>query len=260
MRHILGIVNTLISACVMICIIISMVYAGFALWDTNQIYAQAETPAQQMRELMSSGKIDGKTLTEGEGLSPLQEIAKINPDVTGWIEVPNTGIDYPVVQGEHNLSYINKDVYGNFALAGSIYLDTRNHRDYSDNYNLLYGHNMTKHRMFSDVNLFKEKDFFDNNTEAFLYTENESYILKSLSCVLTPASDSQIMNPENWDKLSLDLYAEKICANAVNINESGLEALQEQIEAGQQPRILALSTCSEEFTDARTILLLLIMP
>ncbi len=257
MRRILNFANALVSLCTGLCIAVSLLYAGFALWDNGQIYAQAEGPTQEMRSLMSSRTPEEQNAQSEEAQSPLAEMQKINPDVTGWITVPNTGIDYPVVQGEHNLTYINTDVYGNFALAGSIYLDSRNHRDYSDNYSLLYGHNMSRHRMFSDVNLFKQADFFAQNTEAVLYTENENFLLQSISCILTPASDSQIMNPENWNTLSLDQYVEKVCNNAVNVNEAGLEALKALIAAGQQPRILALSTCSEEYTDARTILLML---
>lgn len=259
MRRILNFANALVSLLAGICIAVSLLYAGFALWDNSQIYAQAETATQEMRSLMSSKSADETGATAEQAQSPFAEMQKINPDVTGWITVPNTGIDYPVLQGEHNLSYINTDVYGNFALAGSIYLDSRNHRDYSDNYSLLYGHNMSRHRMFSDVNLFKEAEFFAQNTEAVLYTENENFLLQSISCILTPASDSQIMNPENWNALSLDLYVEKVCNNAVNVNEAGLNAMKELIAAGQQPRILALSTCSEEYTDARTILLMLMI-
>ena len=51
----------------------------------------------------------------------LQELQKINPDVCAWLTVDGTKIDYPVVQGETNLEYINQDIYGEFALSGSIF-------------------------------------------------------------------------------------------------------------------------------------------
>ena len=46
---------------------------------------------------------------------------KINPEIIAWIRIPDTKIDYPVVQGETNLEYINQDIYGEFALSGSIF-------------------------------------------------------------------------------------------------------------------------------------------
>ena len=48
--------------------------------------------------------------------------------------------------------------------------------------------------------------------------------------------------------------------NALHVNEDGITALQTKMENGEQPRILAMSTCSDEFTDARTILLTLLDP
>lgn len=45
----------------------------------------------------------------------------INKDVAGWITIDDTHIDYPVVQGKDDMEYINKDVYGEFSLSGSIF-------------------------------------------------------------------------------------------------------------------------------------------
>lgn len=69
--------------------------------------------------------------TPGEDNGPtFEELRAINPDVCAWITLDGTKIDYPVLQGEDNLTYINKDVYGNFALAGSIFLDSNCDRSF----------------------------------------------------------------------------------------------------------------------------------
>lgn len=188
------------------------------------------------------------------------QLKAINKDITAWITLPGTAIDYPVMQGSTNYSYINTDVYGNFALAGSIFLDSRNSADYTDIYSLLYGHNMSQHRMFSDINLYKEEEFFKENTLGILLLPDGNHIFETLAVIVTSASDSGLMNPENWTYLDGEGIYRMAQEKAMFTCEEGLKALQEQIDAGETPRLLSLSTCSDEFTDARTILLTLMDP
>ncbi len=293
-RTCLKILNGMLSALVSVALLVTVLYAGYALWDNHQIYHAAESVFDEMKEIKArmaaeakaaeQARIAAEKAAEEAALlaaeeaaaqaaaeeraaleatfinygAPFEELKKINPDVNGWVTMPGTAIDYPLVQGKTNHSYINTDVYGNFALAGSIFLDSRNDDYYQDPYSLLYGHNISKHRMFSDVNLYKEEKFFKENTEGELYLPDRLHKLTTLSCIITSASDSLIFNPETWKKLDVKDYEESIRENALFVNEKGIEALQNLIKSGKQPHILALSTCSDEFTDARTIVLTLI--
>lgn len=55
------------------------------------------------------------------------------------------------MQGEDNMEYLNKDPYGDYSLSGSIYMDSRNTSDMSDDYLLLYGHHMENDYMFGSI-------------------------------------------------------------------------------------------------------------
>ena len=90
-----------------------------------------------------------------------------------WLTVDGTKIDYPVVQGETNLEYINQDIYGEFALSGSIFLDSRNDRKFIDSYSLLYGHHMDNGAMFGDVMNYKEKEYFESHKTGTLYLNEQ---------------------------------------------------------------------------------------
>ena len=83
-----------------------------------------------------------------------EELQKINPEVFGWLNIPDTHIDYPLVQAEGNSKYVNTDVKGNFSLSGSIFLDCRNHKDFSDCNHIIYGHHMQKDAMFGELERF----------------------------------------------------------------------------------------------------------
>ncbi len=295
-RTVIKAANTLVTTLVVLALLLVFLYAGFALWDNHQIYHSAESVLDEMKEIKArmaaqakadeeeaarlaaeakaeaaaqakaeadAAKAQAKAEREASYVpygAPFEELKAINKDVVGWITVPGTAIDHPVVRGDTNSTYINKDVYGKFSLSGSIFLDSRNEDDFYDTYNLLYGHNMSKHRMFSDVNLFKEQKFFEENQTADLYLPDKKHTLQSISCFLVRASDWALFYPEHWTDMSAEEILNYSVDRAMYVSETGLNALKEQLEAGEQPRLVSLSTCSEEFTDARTILLMLMMP
>lgn len=279
-RWILRFLNSCINFAVSVILLVIFLYSGYALWDNNQVYARAESVLDEIRSAGNrrgsanqmieqptfpvdadlKTEEDTQTAADQEELTPLQAAMAINEDVTGWVIVPGTEIDYPVLQGQTNMTYLNKDIQGNFTMTGSIFLDSRNQREYSDIYSLLYGHNMSRHRMFSDINLFKEEAFFQKYQQAILMLPDGEHVLQSVSCFLTSAADSLMLNPENWKELSNEQILKAVQENAMYVSEDGIEALKMVLEKGERPRIVALSTCSSEFTDARTLLLTLIDP
>ena len=283
--------NAVISFVVTVTLLAAALYAGFALWDNHQIYQRADSVFDEMKaiknrmaqeaaereaaEKAAAREAELQAQAEQEALlaaatavpipessydTPFDALRAINTDVNGWVTMPGTAIDFPLVQGETNFTYINTDVYGNFALSGSIFLDSRNDPNYTDVYSLLYGHNMSRHRMFGDVNLYKDETFFAENQEGQLFLPDRAHTLQSLTCIVTRSSDSAIFNPNNWKDREPEEILAMVTGNAVCTSEAGLQALRDKLDAGEQPRILALSTCSEEFTDARTILLTLLDP
>lgn len=222
--------------------------------------ALAEAEAARAAEEAAAAEKEARLASYQSYGAPFDELKAINPDVNGWLTMPETAIDYPLVQGETNYSYINTDVYGEFALSGSIFLDSRNDNEYLDVYSLLYGHNMSKHRMFGDVNLYKDQEFFEANQQGELYLPDKKHTLQAVSCIVCSASDWVRFNPERWSELTNEEILQYAQEDALYVSETGLNALQTVLEAGEKPRLVALSTCSNEFTDARTILLTIMDP
>lgn len=234
--------NAFVNLIVILALAVTGVYAAYALWDNNRIYSAAEDVQADMIKL--------KPVIEEDGGASFEELLAINPDVCAWVTLDGTSIDYPVLQGETNLTYINMDVYGNFALAGSIFLDSRNRNDFTDPYSLLYGHHMENSGMFGDLDLYKDEAFFEENTTGTLILPDRAYDLEIIACLVTDTSDENIFEPEHW-QAGIDgllTYAEK---NAVFLHGQAVE----KTAAMERPQILALSTCATEFTDARTIIL-----
>lgn len=240
--------NSIVNLFVVLLLCVAGVYAAYALWDNSQIYSSAFNVQEDMLKLKPSVK-------EEDGTASFEELLAINPDVCAWVTLDNTKIDYPVLQGSTNLTYINKDVYGEFSLSGSIFLDTRNSRDFSDSYSLLYGHHMDKSAMFGDLDLYEDKTFFEQNSTGELILPDKSYNLEIFACMLVKSGDDNIFNPEQW-QTDIDGLLSYVRDNSLYVREETIN----KMEQTESPKVLALSTCSSEFTDARTVILTVMEP
>lgn len=249
-RAILKLINGLVSCVTVLALLLAGGYAAYCLWDNNQIYAAAENVQAELLSLKPKINGDGT-----QGAAPtFEELLAINPDVCAWVTLDNTRVDYPVLQGETNLTYINQDVYGDFALAGSIYLDSRNDSSFADAYSVLYGHHMENGRMFGDLDLYKDESFFKKNQTGTLILPDRAYDLDIFACLLVNASEDRIFTPSRWDK-GVEGLLSYVEAEALYFNAETIGDLRERIQDGASPQILALTTCASEFTDARTIVL-----
>lgn len=242
--------DSLVSLIVVFFLVVAGAYSAYSLWDNQQVYAavdNVQASLMQFKPVVSE---------DGDGGASFDELLAINPDVKGWLTLDGTAIDYPVLQGETNFSYINTDVYGNFALAGSIFLDSDLDGAFTGRYNLLYGHHMENSKMFGDLDLYKDESFFAQNTTGTLILPDRTYHLETIACLLVPASEDAIFHPYQWSR-KLNGLIDFVQENAIWLREDILQQLDPEPGGSQ---ILAMSTCSSEFTDARTILLAWMIP
>jgi sortase B len=246
-KIILKTANAFVSLIIVLALSTAGMYASYALWDNNRVYAAADDVQADMLKLKPDLEDDKASF---------EELQKINPDVKAWVSLDNTGIDYPVLQGKTNLSYINTDVYGNFSLAGSIFLDSRNDGDFTNTYSLLYGHYMENSKMFGDLELYKDSNFFRENQSGTLILPHGAYNLEIYACLSVLASDDSIFDPEQW-QFDIDELMKFTEDNALYINRAVFEEMHSMNE---DPQILAFTTCTSEFTDERTVVLALMVP
>lgn len=248
----LKISKTIVDIVIIIALLIAGLYAGYALWDNYRVYAEADNIQSDLLKFKPDLTTNDRRKSIRKSFS---ELCAINPDVCAWLTVDNTNIDYPVLQGKDNFSYINTDIYGDFSLAGSIFLDSRNSRDFSDPYLIVYGHHIANGRMFGDLDKFKEKTFFDKNKTGTLVTPDKTFKLEIFAVLVIGDSDKMIFTPvNNTDVNKIVRHAENV---ALHKDDAEIRKICSQAETSQ---ILAMSTCSSDFTDARTVVLALMVP
>lgn len=229
--------NRILSIMAGILILLMLSYGMYSLWDTYKIYANSFAD----EELLKFRPTDA-----GEDNPTLKDLKKLNPDVKAWIQVPKTNIDYPVVQGQDDMEYINKNVYGEFELSGAIFLSCLNKDDFSDPYNLVYGHNMKNGGMFADVADFTNKEYFETHQKGKLYLTDATRKIRFFACMKVTAADAKIYHPDGYRKENLKDLLDYIQANAVQYRD---------VNVADENSLIALSTCSEAETNGRVVLI-----
>lgn len=93
-------------------------------------------------------------------LNQISQLRNINPEIYGWIRCTGgmLGINYPVYKHDDNDYYLRRNIYGEYSVAGTIYVDYRDSDRHGESFNtIFYGHNMTNGTMFRAI-----KDWFDS--------------------------------------------------------------------------------------------------
>lgn len=170
-------------------------------------------------------------------------LAEINPDIIGWIYLEDTQINYPVVQGSDNSYYLNRLFDGTVNRAGSIYLDVDCASDFSGRNSVIYGHHLKNGTMFTDLMGYKKQEFYDEHPTALLITPERKFKLHFFSGYVANVSASA------WDmEFSDEDYGQWLS----ELVEKSTFA--PGIEPAISDRIVTLSTCTYEFSNARYVL------
>lgn len=165
-------------------------------------------------------------------------LRKENEEIYAWITIPETGVDYPVLQSSTDDSfYIHRGVDGNYLYAGTIYSEMQNHKDFSDFNTVLYGHNMKDGSMFASLHLFKDREFFDKNKGILVYTPEHIYHYSIFAGYTY--DDRHILNSFDFqDKEARKEYLEEVFA--VRTMDAFFD---EDLKVTSEDKILTLSTC-----------------
>lgn len=183
--------------------------------------------------------------TEAPYVSPIDfaPLLATNPDTIGWIRVPDTKIDYPIVQSPDNQYYLHKDFDGKDSVYGTIYLDADSKPDFSGWNNPIYGHHMKDGSMFKDVVKFKDQDFFESHRYFEIYTPERTIHLKTLGCYYSD-SNGIVRKTSFKSQASFDKWVSERLAPC-----SFAEVPEQPFDS-----MFVLVTCSYEKNDARTLL------
>lgn len=167
-------------------------------------------------------------------------LAAINPDVVGWIYVPGTNINYPVVQADDNSTYLDRLFNGVTNASGSIFMDCDNQAPgVLDQQTVLYGHQMLDGAMFNQVNQTQDQATFDTWQDVFYITPDATYRFRPLVTSLVEETFLDARTANFTGDQTLASYLNEMLGSAA----AQAEDAQERAQSATQ--VLTLITCSD---------------
>ncbi len=166
------------------------------------------------------------------------ELREVNGDVCAWITVPNTKIDYPIVQSSRDDDnyYINHSWDDNYTIDGAIYIQRLNSNTFTDRNTVIYGHNLRNGTMFRHLHNFRKEDFFNENEYFYVYTPGHILTYRIFSAYRY--DNRHILN--SFDFADTEAYADylKYATNPTSVMKNVRD-----VEVTTDDRIVTLSTC-----------------
>ncbi len=205
----------------------------------------------ELREAYRSGISSAPSGAPGKP-DRLGALKKISPDLAGWITVPRTGIDLPVVQAAASAPefYLTHDYRGQASSYGCVFAGCRAPVGDSDSRSvILYGHSLLSGRMFTRLKDYKSLDFYKTSPLIFFDTGKgpEKWIILSVFVTNTlpeqgkpfDYTKSRFAGDGDYLNFVYQLRIRSLYNTGVSFNA--------------RDRILLLSTCSYEFKDFRQV-------
>ncbi len=214
---------------------------------TEEIQEEKADTAEEEKEpdLLEALREAGIPIPEKEiDFADLQE--NTNADIYAWIYIPDSMIDYPVLQHPaDNNYYLTHNLDGSEGYPGCIYSENYNTKDFTDPNTVLYGHNMKKGTMFAGLHKFEDSQYFEEHPYVYIYTP-EKLLVYEIFAAYEFTDEHLLYNYDFTNEVIFQDYLDDILnTRSMNCN------LREDVEVTAADKILTLSTCISTKPDNR---------
>ena len=176
---------------------------------------------------------------KGKIFAKVTQIIEECPDCYAWIRIPDTNIDYPIVQSpSDNTFYLDHNSYGDYEYAGAIFTENLNAKDFTDPNTVIYGHNMKNGSMFQNLHLFEDRAFMEEHPTFEIYLPDK--ILTYQVFAAYNYDDRHLLQSFDFkDSRLFELYLEEIR------NQRSMSAnIDAEVAVTAEDKIVTLSTCN----------------
>ena len=103
-----------------------------------------------------------------------KRLFEVNEDMIGWLKIPGTEIDYPVMQTmEDEEYYLYRNFFKEKDNNGTLILDTDSDITKTSNNLIIHGHNMKSGAMFGGLLDFEKEEYTKEHNRIEFYTRDE---------------------------------------------------------------------------------------
>ena len=226
-----------------------MLFSGYKVYTISAQAKAAKEQFQQLEQLVQAPPSHSDTTeTAPTSQQKYQSVYDANSHFVGWVYIPDTALSYPVVQTTQNPEYyLRRDFEGKYSIHGVPFVDYRCVVDQSDN-TIIYGHNMMNGTMFSILENYADKSYWQQHQYIGFDTMNGygSYQIAICARVDLQAVDFNYTDSINFaDAEQFDSYIQ---------NMKSLACYETDVELCYGDRLLVLSTCQTNNDNGRYVI------
>ena len=199
-----------------------------ALNAIRQTYARALT-GEASQSVDASDADDAVSADDTAAASAYAALTRINEDAVGWLTIPDTTIDHPVVQCDDNAYYLNHSFEGKRSAHGCVFMDYRCHSDIR--HIVIYGHHMKDGTMFGLLPQFELESYYQTHSTMTLNIWGR---LSQWQIFSVHSTDDSLMPVEFTDDNAFDEFIQGL--KNVSLYDTG-------IDVTPNDTVLTLSTC-----------------
>ncbi|HAB67562.1 MAG TPA: SrtB family sortase [Firmicutes bacterium] len=161
------VIFTTVKLCAVIIFTMVLAVLGYIGVNNYQSKVKVNYIIKELENVMNEEPSEEKDKTgvdtDSSMINSYNKIYEINSDMSGWVNVPGTNINYPVVKAKDNSYYLTRNIYKETDYNGWVFMDYRNKGDFSDDNTILYAHNRYSNGlMFGTLTNLRKSRWQDN--------------------------------------------------------------------------------------------------
>ena len=184
-----------------------------------------------------------------ERMLQVKELQGQNPDIIGWLEIENTNINYPVLQGTDNSYYMTHNYKKENSKNGSIFLNADYNWNIPSNNFLIYGHNLGNGMMFQELLKYEKERFYQEHPIIRFTTTEEDAKYEIVSVFKSRVYYKSEKNVFRYYYFINSQSEEKYNQFVKNAKNASIYSIDVTANYGDQ--LITLSTCSYYVQDGR---------
>ena len=248
----------------------------FAYFGVSELkdYLTTKRLGQLAEQVETSGSAAGGSATAGDGadysisagnpfawsenikrenlviLPEYQPLVEANSDTVGWLRIPGTDVNYPVVQqADNNEYYLKRSFDKEEDSNGTLFVDYRSDIVNQNSNTIIYGHNMKNGLMFGSLDQYLDEDFFNTHRTVSFNTiyEKRDYEIIAVCLSKVEYQDANAYRYYNFIQANNRAEWQAFLNNVKSLSVYDFDPAS----VLETDKFLTLSTCNNYIEDGR---------
>ena len=248
--------KVILTVVLLICLT-AAVFAGWKLYSYYRVYHDGKKEYDNLTKYIDKDGFkrgDDPDKEKKKDRCPISvdfaSLKKINREIVGWIYIPETGIDYPIVQAKDNTKYLHRTFRGKDSYVGAIFLDALCKPDFSSFNSIIYGHNLKNGEMFGHLKKLYDVEYnpkadYKKHPTIWIITPEHAWEYKIFAFrEINTGKDPDVYTIDLPDIKERRAFLDKQIRRAQK--DAGIKPLETE-------RVITLSTCTSRTQEGRFV-------